>query len=77
MATADARQAECRTSEITLAEFRTLRGKMDAFNPARAPRAEYLGGTANWRTDLYSGPTSGTLMTHKESIELFKRWASR
>ncbi len=65
--------AECRTSEITLAEFKTLRGKMDAFNPrARTPQ-EYLGGTANWRTDLYSGPTSGTLMTHKESIELFKR----
>ena len=28
--------AECRTSEITLAEFKTLSGKMDAFNPARA-----------------------------------------
>ena len=27
---------ECRTSDITLAEFKTLRGKMDAFNPARA-----------------------------------------
>jgi len=65
--------AECRASDITLAEFRTLRGKMDAFNPrARTPQ-EYLGGTANWRTDLYSGPTSGTLMTHKESIELFKK----
>ena len=64
--------AECRTSELTLAEFRTLRGKMDAFNPrARSPE-EYLNGTANWRTDLYSGPTSGTLMTHAESIALFK-----
>ncbi|HEX5737544.1 MAG TPA: glycerophosphodiester phosphodiesterase family protein, partial [Hydrogenophaga sp.] len=66
-------RAECRTSDITLAEFRTLRGKMDTFDPAaRTPQA-YLGGTANWRTDLYSGPTSGTLMTHSESIELFKR----
>jgi glycerophosphoryl diester phosphodiesterase len=65
--------AECRTSDITLAEFKTLRGKMDAFNPrARTPQ-EYLGGTANWRTDLYAGPTSGTLLSHKESIELFKR----
>ena len=64
--------AECRTSDITLAEFKTLRGKMDAANPrARTPQ-EYLGGTANWRTDLYSGPTSGTLLTHRESIELFK-----
>jgi glycerophosphoryl diester phosphodiesterase len=65
--------AECRTSDITLAEFKTLRGKMDASNNAARTPAEYLGGTANFRTDLYSGPTSGTLMTHAESIELFKR----
>jgi glycerophosphoryl diester phosphodiesterase len=65
--------AECRTSDITLAEFKTLRGKMDAFNPRARTVAEYLGGTANWRTDLYSGPTSGTLMTHQESIELFRK----
>ena len=65
--------AECRTSDITLAEFKTLRGKMDASNANARTPAEYLGGTANWRTDLYSGPSSGTLLTHKESIELFKR----
>jgi len=65
--------AECRTSDITLAEFKTLRGKMDASNPRALTPQEYLGGTANWRTDLYSGPTSGTLMTHQESIELFKQ----
>lgn len=68
-----AASAECRTSDITLAEFRTLRGKMDAFNPNARTPAEYLGGTAPWRTDLYSGPSSGTLLTHKESIELFQR----
>ncbi len=65
--------AECRTSELTLAEFKTLRGKMDASNPRARTVAEYLGGTANFRTDLYSGPSSGTLLTHKESIELFKQ----
>src|SRR5262245_25451339 len=65
--------AECRTSEITLAEFKTLRGKMDAFNPAAKTPAEFLGGTPNFRTDLYSGPTSGHLLSHKESIELFKK----
>ncbi|HQT71392.1 MAG TPA: glycerophosphodiester phosphodiesterase family protein [Thiobacillus sp.] len=65
--------AECRTSDITLAEFKTLRGKMDASNPRAKTVAEYLGGTANFRTDLYSGPSSGTLMTHKESIALFKQ----
>jgi glycerophosphoryl diester phosphodiesterase len=65
-------RAECRTSEITLAEFKTLRGKMDAFNPAARNVAQYMAGTANFRTDIYSGPTSGTLLTHKESIALFK-----
>lgn len=64
--------AECRTSDITLAEFKTLRGKMDAFNANAKTPQEFQGGTANWRTDLYSGPTSGTLLTHKESIALFK-----
>lgn len=65
--------AECRTSDITLAEFKTLRGKMDASNPRAHTVQEYLGGTATWRTDLYSGPTSGTLLSHAESIELFKQ----
>jgi glycerophosphoryl diester phosphodiesterase len=65
--------AEFRTSDITLAEFKTLRGKMDAANTKAKTVAEYMAGTANWRTDLYSGPTSGTLMTHTESIALFTR----
>jgi glycerophosphoryl diester phosphodiesterase len=65
--------AECRTSDITLAEFKTLRGKMDAANTKAKTVAEYMAGTASWRTDLYSGPTSGTLMTHAESIALFTR----
>lgn len=62
--------ARCCTSDITLAEFKTLCGKMDAFNPDATTPEAYLGGTADWRTDLYAG--CGTLMTHKESIELFK-----
>jgi len=65
--------AECRTSDITLAEFKTLRGKMDAFDPKARTVEEFIGGTANWRTDLYSGPTSGTLLSHKESIALFRK----
>lgn len=63
--------AECRTSELTLAEFRTLEGKMDAADNTGKTVAEYMDGTAGWRTDLYSAET-GTLMTHKESISLFK-----
>ncbi len=43
---------------------------MDASNPDATTVAEYMDATASWRTDLYSA--KGTLMTHKESIELFK-----
>jgi glycerophosphoryl diester phosphodiesterase len=65
--------AECRTTDITLAEFKTLRGKMDGFNPAARTAQEFVAGTPNFRTDLYSGPTSGHLLSHKESIELIDR----
>ena len=64
--------AQCCTSDITLAEFKTLRGKMDSANPAATTVEAYMAGTADWRTDLYTGASSGTLMTHAESIELFK-----
>lgn len=62
--------AECRTSDITLAEFKTLNGKMDAANAAATDVAGYMDGTAGWRTDLYA--TTGTVMSHAESIALFK-----
>ena len=68
--------AECRTSEITLAEYKTLVGKMDAANTSATTVDEYMDGTANWRTDLYSIET-GTLMTHAESIALFKRLGAK
>ena len=61
----------CCTSDLTVAEFKSLQGKMDAGNPAAKTLDEYLNATPSWRTDLYSG--KGTLMTHKESIELFKK----
>lgn len=66
-----AASANCCTSDITLAEFKTLRGKMDAFNPKATTVDEYLKGTASWRTDLYAD--KGTLLTHAESIQLFKK----
>lgn len=68
--------AECRTSELTLAQFKTLTPKMDAANGAATTVEAYLDGTANFRTDLYSnGPA--TLMTHAESIELFKSFGAK
>ena len=62
--------AKCCTSDITLAEFRTLVAKMDGFNPDAKTPEEYQNGTPRWRTDLYAA--SGTLMTHDESIALIK-----
>jgi glycerophosphoryl diester phosphodiesterase len=62
--------AECRTSDLTLAEFQTLAPKMDAANAAATTAEEYLGGTADWRTDLYTA--NATLMTHADSIALFR-----
>ncbi len=61
----------CCASDITLAQFKTLKGKMDASNPTATTAAGYLGGTASWRTDLYTG--RGTLLTLRESIALNQR----
>ncbi|OYX10816.1 MAG: glycerophosphodiester phosphodiesterase [Rhizobiales bacterium 32-66-8] len=63
-------EALCCTSDLTLAEFKTLRGKMDGANTAATTVQDYMNGTAKWRTDLYA--TDGTLMTHQESIALFQ-----
>lgn len=64
--------AECRTSDITLAEFKTLTGKMDAADTKATTVDAYMKGTANWRTDLYAA-AGGTLMTHAEYIALVKK----
>ncbi len=68
--------AECRTSDITLAEYRTLTGKMDAADKSGTTVDEYMDGTARWRTDLYAA-SSGTLMTHAESIALFRNLGAK
>ena len=62
--------ASCCTSDITVAEFKTLTGKMDASNSNALTVSEFLDATPSFRTDLYSG--RGTVLTHKESIQLFK-----
>ncbi|UZK04549.1 glycerophosphodiester phosphodiesterase family protein [Venatoribacter cucullus] len=63
--------AQCCTSDITLAEFKTLCGKMDGFNPAAKTAEEFVQGTPGWRTDLYS--QCGTVLSHKESVALFQQ----
>ncbi len=62
--------AKCCTSDITLSQFRQLQGKMDASDPQATTVEAYISATVPWRTNLYAG--RGTLMTHAESIELFK-----
>lgn len=69
-ATGTPASARCCASDITLAEFKTLQGKMDSSNPLATTPEEYQGGIADWRTGLYND--TGTLMSHKESIALFK-----
>lgn len=63
--------ATCCTSDFTLAEFKSLCGKMDGSNPKATTPAEFLGGTPTFRTDLYA--TCGEVLSHKESIQLIKK----
>lgn len=78
-----AASAKCCTSDLSLAEFKSLCAKMDSSNSRAKTPEEFLTGTPTWRTELnatYPVATSstanpdhictGTLMTHKESIEL-------
>ncbi|MGR2738103.1 glycerophosphodiester phosphodiesterase family protein [Billgrantia sp. Q4P2] len=66
----NAAEIRCCTSDITLAEYRTLRGTMEGANREARSLEEYLAGTPGWRTDLYA--TRGTLMSHADTIALFK-----
>ena len=63
--------AQCCTSDLTLAQFKTLRGKMDGADPTATTVAQYQRGTPAWRTDLYAA--DGALLSHAESIVLFQR----
>jgi len=72
-----AARAECRTSELTLAEFKTLRGKIDAFDPAARTVEEFVAPRRAARPDLGEPLERGTLLTHAESIALFKRLGVR
>ncbi|KAK2055418.1 glycerophosphoryl diester phosphodiesterase [Colletotrichum caudatum] len=60
--------AKCCTSDITLAEFKTLCAKMDGFNASATNPDDFLHGTPRYRTDLYA--TCGTVMTLKEHIAM-------
>ena len=70
-------RVSCCTSDLTLAEFKTLCGRMDSAKATATSAADYISmaNTATFRTDLFSdaydGPTvCPTLVTHKESIAM-------
>jgi glycerophosphoryl diester phosphodiesterase len=65
---------KCCTSDLTLAEFKSLKAKMDASVPNATTAAGYLGGTPSWRTDLYTGRPAGNVVTLKEHIAQMKAW---
>lgn len=67
--------AQCCASDLTLAEFKSLEGKMDAADRTATTVEDYMGGTADFRTDLYA--TGGTLLSHKESIQLIDELGGR
>jgi glycerophosphoryl diester phosphodiesterase len=49
---------------------------MDGFNRTAKDPHEYTKGTPAWRTDLYLN-RGGTLLTHRESIDLFKKYGGK
>ncbi|MBJ3775292.1 glycerophosphodiester phosphodiesterase family protein [Acuticoccus mangrovi] len=67
--------AECRTSDITLAEFMTLQPKMDAADKTATTAEAYLGGVPAFRTTSYAD--GAHLMTHAQSIALFKELGAK
>jgi len=61
--------AKCCTSDITLAEFKTLRGKRDGGNKNAKDIDTYLAATPGWSSN--SDANYGELLSHKDSIALF------
>jgi glycerophosphoryl diester phosphodiesterase len=59
---------QCCASDLTVEELKTLEAKMDASNPAATTPEGFLGGTASWRTDLYTGRAH--VVTLRESIAI-------
>ncbi|PHH54696.1 Extracellular protein [Ceratocystis fimbriata CBS 114723] len=60
-------QAKCCTQDITLKEFEKLCATMEGVNEHATTAEEYIKGTPDWRTDLY---TCGTMLSLKEHIKL-------
>lgn len=64
-----AARARCCASDLTWSEFKSLSGKMEASDRRATTVDQYLGGTADFRTDLYS--SGSVLLSHRETVGLF------
>lgn len=64
------KSVKCCTSDLTTAEFKSLRGRMDAGDKKAKTVAKYL--SAQPANRLPDSVAQGTLLTHRESIRLFK-----
>jgi len=60
---------QCCTSDITLDEFRSLKGKRDGGNKLAGTLEEFFEGTPGWTGDV--GIDYGSLLSHQDSIKLF------
>lgn len=67
-------RARCCTSDLTLAQFRSLRGRHDRVDPSATTVDAFLAPSAPPMTGAREpGAETGTLVTHDESIALFDR----
>lgn len=66
----NAKNIECRTSDLTLNEFKSLKGKMDAANTKATTLSDYMNATAPWRTEIYN--QNGKLLSLEDHIKLTK-----
>jgi glycerophosphoryl diester phosphodiesterase len=64
--------ARCCTSDITLDQFRRLRGRRPTVNPRATTIAEYLADGPAASSSTGPAGRRGTLLTHAESIRLFQ-----
>nr|WP_245840976.1 glycerophosphodiester phosphodiesterase family protein [Puniceibacterium sediminis] len=64
-------KAECRTSEITLEQYKSLTPKMDSSDATATTAEEFQGGVASFRSTEYAQQPA-QIMTHAESIKLFR-----
>ena len=65
-ATAEPASALCCTTDITLAEYKSLCAKMDSSDPTATTPEAYQKGVPFFRTELYNG--CATMMSHDDYV---------